>query len=185
MPVWVDMFAREHQKSAWLTFLILASPLGIVLGYSMTSVITKHTTWQWSFWAQSLGMSPCVLAIVLIPKKYIDVESASNHKSRSFVAVERKIQKVIDQSDLTKSTVKKIESQESEEARQGMDFGFQHEIRIGDQTDGQPDISLTSPMNTSKTRRSIEEKAARKEQELHDFKDFLAASMGRYQLMKQ
>jgi predicted MFS family arabinose efflux permease len=95
MPVWVDMFAHESQKSAWLTFLILASPLGIVIGYSMTSVIVKHVTWQWAFWAQSIAMSPCVLAVILIPKKYIDVESASKMKSKSLAEVDRQLKKVI------------------------------------------------------------------------------------------
>jgi predicted MFS family arabinose efflux permease len=40
MPVWADTFANsEKQKAAWLTFLILASPLGIVLGFSLTSIM--------------------------------------------------------------------------------------------------------------------------------------------------
>jgi len=38
MPVWADAFANEKQKSVWLTFLILASPLGVVFGYIMTSI---------------------------------------------------------------------------------------------------------------------------------------------------
>ena len=38
MPVWVDAFANEKQKTIWLTFLILASPLGIVFGYIITSI---------------------------------------------------------------------------------------------------------------------------------------------------
>jgi len=49
-PVWADTFAKEHQKSAWLTFLILASPLGVVFGFSLTSVMVKYLTWRWSFY---------------------------------------------------------------------------------------------------------------------------------------
>ena len=37
MPVWTDSFANEKQKAVWLTFLILASPLGVIIGYLMTS----------------------------------------------------------------------------------------------------------------------------------------------------
>lgn len=91
MPVWVDMFAHEKQKSAWLTFLILASPLGIVIGFGMTSIIVKYTTWKWAFWGQSLAMLPCVLAIILIPKKYLDVEQASKEKYKSAASVQRKM----------------------------------------------------------------------------------------------
>ena len=40
MPVWADTFANsEKQKAAWLTFLIMASPLGIFIGFSMTSFL--------------------------------------------------------------------------------------------------------------------------------------------------
>lgn len=38
MPVWADTFANsEKQKAAWLTFLIMAAPLGIFLGFTLTS----------------------------------------------------------------------------------------------------------------------------------------------------
>jgi hypothetical protein len=37
MPVWADAFANEKQKSIWLSFLILASPLGVVFGFAVTS----------------------------------------------------------------------------------------------------------------------------------------------------
>ena len=38
-PVWADIFAKENLKSAWLTFLILGSPLGLVLGFALTSIM--------------------------------------------------------------------------------------------------------------------------------------------------
>jgi len=37
-PVWADAFANEKQKSTWLTILVLASPLGVVFGYIMSSL---------------------------------------------------------------------------------------------------------------------------------------------------
>lgn len=42
MPVWADAFANEKQKSAWLTFLILASPLGVIMGFIMTSIYVQE-----------------------------------------------------------------------------------------------------------------------------------------------
>ena len=50
MPVWADAFAPESQKSAWLTFLILASPLGVVGGFTLTSFMVAYKTWRWSFY---------------------------------------------------------------------------------------------------------------------------------------
>jgi hypothetical protein len=45
MPVWADIFAKESKKSAWLTFLILAAPLGLVIGFALTSAIISHYKW--------------------------------------------------------------------------------------------------------------------------------------------
>ena len=52
MPVWADTFARdEKQKSAWITFLILATPLGIVIGFSISSLfVQRGQPWQYSFY---------------------------------------------------------------------------------------------------------------------------------------
>lgn len=95
MPVWVDLFAHESQKAIWLTFLLLASPLGIVTGYSMTSVFAAKLTWEWSFWVQAIGLSPCVLTILLIPNKYLDVEAASKNKMFASLSMDRKLQKML------------------------------------------------------------------------------------------
>ena len=51
MPVWADNFAAEKQKSVWLTFLILASVLGIVIGYGVSSVVLSYLNeWRWTFY---------------------------------------------------------------------------------------------------------------------------------------
>lgn len=36
-PVWVDIFSPEKWRTLWLTFLQLAVPLGVILGYSLTA----------------------------------------------------------------------------------------------------------------------------------------------------
>jgi uncharacterized membrane protein len=77
MPVWADTFANsEKQKAAWLTFLILASPLGIVIGFSLTTVMVQLKTWEWSFYIQSLGLGPCIVGFVMIPRRYFEFENA-------------------------------------------------------------------------------------------------------------
>lgn len=45
MPVWADIFAKESRKSGWLTFLILAAPLGLVIGFAMTSALNSYIGW--------------------------------------------------------------------------------------------------------------------------------------------
>jgi len=49
-PVWADVFGNETQKSTWLTYLLLASPLGIVMGYGMCAVFQQNIGWRWSFY---------------------------------------------------------------------------------------------------------------------------------------
>ena len=49
MPVWADTFGTQKQKAIWMTFLMLASPLGIVLGFTLTYYMIKFASWEYSF----------------------------------------------------------------------------------------------------------------------------------------
>jgi sugar phosphate permease len=49
-PVWTDTFGPEKFKSIWLTLMLLASPLGLVLGYAVTYYMNMYKTWEWSFY---------------------------------------------------------------------------------------------------------------------------------------
>ena len=95
MPVWADTFAAERQKAAWLTFLILASVLGIVLGFSLTSVMVAVLSWRWSFYAQAAALLPCVTAYLLYPVKYLNIEASVSHKNKCKQIVLRKLYKSI------------------------------------------------------------------------------------------
>jgi dipeptide/tripeptide permease len=74
--VWSDTFGSEKQKTIFLTLLLLASPLGVVLGYSITFYCIQHYKWEYSFYLQSLSLIPCAIAFLLIPRQFIDVEHA-------------------------------------------------------------------------------------------------------------
>ena len=91
MPVWTDAFANEKQKTLWLTFLILASPLGIVFGFIMTSIFTAHTEtnadgcnegWRWSFYIQCFLMTPMAIGFLLTPLKYLDIDRTSKYREK-------------------------------------------------------------------------------------------------------
>jgi MFS family permease len=61
-----------------LSLLLLAPPLGVVLGYIMTAIVTR---WQWSFYVQAfLSVVPIALVLSLIKNKYLDVETAVERK---------------------------------------------------------------------------------------------------------
>ena len=42
-PVWADVYGNDEQKSKWLTYLLIASPLGVVMGYGMVSVFAENS----------------------------------------------------------------------------------------------------------------------------------------------
>ena len=98
MPVWADAFGKgEAQKSVWLTGGLLASPLGVVLGYGLTYVISKNTKtlgadgkpggphpageWEWSFRIQAACLIPVVISIMVIPSKYFNIEESSQFRT--------------------------------------------------------------------------------------------------------
>ena len=49
-PVWADVFGNETQKSSWLTYLLIASPLGVVMGYGMCAMFLNNIGWRWAFY---------------------------------------------------------------------------------------------------------------------------------------
>jgi len=82
MPVWADAYGTEKQKSIWLTVLLLASPIGVVFGYTMTYyTITYLNSWEWSFYIQALCLIPCSACIFATPSRYIDIEYTINFRA--------------------------------------------------------------------------------------------------------
>ena len=48
-PVWADAFGSEKLKSLWITVLLICSPIGIFIGFTMTSVMNAYGSWEMSF----------------------------------------------------------------------------------------------------------------------------------------
>lgn len=85
MPVWADAFANEKQKSVWLTFLILASPLGVVFGYIMTSIYVAKfgdEGWRYSFFTQCGLLAPMSLGFLMTPQKYLDIDRTNSYRDK-------------------------------------------------------------------------------------------------------
>jgi predicted MFS family arabinose efflux permease len=49
-PVWADVYGDEIQKSKWLTYLLISSPLGVISGYGLTAALLNNIGWRWSFY---------------------------------------------------------------------------------------------------------------------------------------
>lgn len=72
-PVWADTFGNEQQKAIWISYLIIATPLGTIIGYLMTAIFQDNIGWRFVFWIQALALIPSTVYIILIPRKYQDV----------------------------------------------------------------------------------------------------------------
>jgi predicted MFS family arabinose efflux permease len=49
-PVWADVFGNEKERSQWLTYLLIASPLGVLMGYGMAAMFLDNVGWRWAFY---------------------------------------------------------------------------------------------------------------------------------------
>jgi MFS family permease len=76
-PVWADVYGDEIQKSKWLTYLLIASPLGVIMGYGMCAAFLNNVGWRWAFYIQSVLLLPSLFGIIMTPRKYLDVKLAS------------------------------------------------------------------------------------------------------------
>lgn len=88
-PVWADAYGTEKQKSIWLTVLLLASPLGVVLGYTLTFYMQKYLNWEWSFYIQAIAILPCAACFLITPSKYININAAVTYKKECYKKAER------------------------------------------------------------------------------------------------
>ena len=73
-PVWADVFGNEQQKALWLTYLIIATPLGVIIGYVLCATFLNTIGWRWSFDIQALLLTPSLLGLIAIPSKYFDIQ---------------------------------------------------------------------------------------------------------------
>lgn len=81
-PVWADTFGSEKLKSLWITSLLVCSPLGIFLGFTLTSVMNIQLSWEWSFYIQSVCVIPCLLGLARTDNKYLDIDQANEVRQK-------------------------------------------------------------------------------------------------------
>jgi len=58
----------------WLSFLIIASPLGNIVGYILAAYIQDNIGWRWAFYIQAFMMIPAMLGVFIVPGKYMDIQ---------------------------------------------------------------------------------------------------------------
>jgi len=64
-----------------MSMILLAGPLGIVLGYSLTGVIVGcGYNWRWSFIVQGGTMAVSFVVILLIPSSFLNTDEVIQMK---------------------------------------------------------------------------------------------------------
>lgn len=91
-PVWADAFAPERTKTIWLSILLLCAPLGIFLGFSITSAFEAHNSWQWSFISQAILAMLSAVGLFFIPLNYLDANQATAFKEECISRVKNSLE---------------------------------------------------------------------------------------------
>ena len=68
-PIWIDQFGIQTKKTVMMTLIQIASPLGMVLGYTMNTFLGSDK-WKMTLLIESISLFFLVSIILLIPKKY-------------------------------------------------------------------------------------------------------------------
>lgn len=75
MPVFAETFGNEKQKSKWITTQLISSPIGVILGYGLSSILQNNIGWRWAFRVQIILQLPCILFMLILPPKYFDLNA--------------------------------------------------------------------------------------------------------------
>ncbi|XP_051912704.1 sphingosine-1-phosphate transporter SPNS2-like [Hippocampus zosterae] len=92
-PVWIDLRGGPN-KTLWLTCLQVGIPLGIFVGYGMTSfIVGVGWAWQWAFAVQITLVLACILVVLAIPRHRLNIRGAIFDPAARMRVVEGRRQK--------------------------------------------------------------------------------------------
>ena len=95
VPVFIDAYATQKSKGFMLSWILVMPPIGVVVGYAMTSyIVLNGGIWEYKesnhFWFQSFRLQ-CYINFIsaglvfLIPKKYMNINKVIRLK-REYIA---------------------------------------------------------------------------------------------------
>lgn len=81
IPLYVDTFGTKTTKPIMLSLVLLAPPIGVVIGYGITGIcISSGADWRTSFIIQGATMAFCFGIILLIPNRLINIDEVNQMK---------------------------------------------------------------------------------------------------------
>ena len=70
MPVWASAFGNSTQQALWMTYLMITSPLGVIIGYLLNGFLYEAYGWRLSFYIQTALLLPSLIGMIFIPNMY-------------------------------------------------------------------------------------------------------------------
>lgn len=70
LPIWIDQFGPRSRKTVMMSLHQVSSPLGFILGYIMTSLISSRTEWELSYYIQTGIMGVTAFVIIFAPQRF-------------------------------------------------------------------------------------------------------------------
>ena len=78
-PIWCDAHGPSDKKTTWITYFIVATPVGMVAGYLITALILSFEgNWAWSFYLQVLLLVPIAFYIATINPDLLVLTAAAD-----------------------------------------------------------------------------------------------------------
>ena len=82
LPVWINTIGDKENISYYMSFFILSTPLGVIVGYILTAVVISEGSWQWAFYVMSVNMLLLTCAMACCSKDYINYDLMLKQYSR-------------------------------------------------------------------------------------------------------
>jgi MFS family permease len=82
LPVWINTIGDKENISYYMSFFILSTPLGVIVGYILTAVVISEGSWQWAFYVMSVNMLLLTCAMACFSKNYINYDLMLKQYSR-------------------------------------------------------------------------------------------------------
>ena len=81
LPLFIDTFGTSKTKPTWTSSMLLAPPLGVMVGYGLTAYcVGTHDSWKLSFVVQGVIMFGCLLILIILPDSIIDIDGVMRAK---------------------------------------------------------------------------------------------------------
>jgi len=95
LPLYIDTFGTNVTKPEWMGFMLMSTPLGVMLGYLITAIsVSYFDEWRLSFMVFIALMIISVFVQATIPSDYLDIKKMNKIKENKGAVIESKEKKV-------------------------------------------------------------------------------------------